>query len=556
MFAVKLVASVAIGVLLVPLDAQGQFYGSASLGTTYSSNAQGLDSAVADLLLEPSIYLGYEYLRDQLTIDATAGLTPSRYVNETERSYSTLFLSVTPTYRIGTATTSTGTAEALTATIAILEQVNATRKDLAAVRSAVRGAERASLDSAIELLSVIEELLKETSFTSSVKEVVSSELRAQRAGLSRLPSKHRTNVLRSWDALTSLVAKTDAEDDLGEIESSGESRSSVAKSLGAASMLALSPTSTRFRYLSSIDFHQRNDASYASSRWLSTLISVPLNLSIQQNQETYERYSNRAYSGGLRLGALLGEALHTLIGLDLLRTTYPNDTVYTNRETRVRAQAKYVLSEKLIGALEVAAGFRNYLSPLQVTYLTRPPRPQYRTLRASSEFSQFGTGLWLHYLLGEESAVGAVVSLTRSPDLKAYVTTNQDYGILGNAVGIANDEYNYDLSRFMGFYSTSIGSVDIGVDLTYEHRKYGEVDEAFANISDETIQTLAGAKRIEGGYQAAVSMSRYYPFSSPVLSVFSALSVDATLLYSVVRSTIEDFEYDNASASVTISLSF
>lgn len=557
--------------LLFPVSSFAQIYGAAGLGITSSSNVSGIDSSVPDIILEPSLILGYDArLNHRFGISAAAGFSMNKYLEDNDRSYSSLFAGVTPTYYFLTketflATTSSKDSHAVSSTqqvSTVSERIKMLDNWLKAVIPKLPQMRR-TLDSSQELLSVVRELLSTTSYTTSVKEIVLGELRSQQAGLEALQSLELENILREWKNLVAQLEATEEESDFLPVEEFDIESEQVAEAKSEqprplAPLTTLSTSHLRFRNLSGSDFYVLKDRADLNERTIATSLSLPVSFSHQSNSDLYESYSNDQLWLSLRANAYPTEKLQLSGSIDNISSSHPFDSSYTYVDWRVRGAAKYVLGDHDVSAFEVSYGARNYSSPLSTTIDTSlSQRPGPLVLTAESEFSQLTFGLWHQHFFSETFSMGAILSLVLHPELKGYVTALDSIDPR-DALASAEDEFNFDHTQVALFANLRfLDTYDAAFDVTYEDRSYGAI--AIRNlptnsrrpIFQEIIARTEEAARTENWITVTGSLSKIFIFENRVASIFSGLGLEAMLSYTTVEASVEDYNYDSFSASLS-----
>lgn len=567
-------AVLAVAMLLLKASiGYGQFYGSLGLGGAYNSNVDNIDTIGSDVVFTPSFTVGYDAnINDALRFYISAGAMYDVFTSRSDRSYSTLFAGIVPTYHF--LPSSTAEPEALAngnaqRTISIRDYI----KELAEVIEIVRKqlpTVRPTLDSSLELLSVVDELIATTTYTTSVKEIVLGELRDQlRAIESR--GKPLAPIAERWKLLISRLSTIEADNDLAELEmliSDGASNEET-NGIGKVILTSLSPTFVRSQNLTGSDFYPRSRSLTPSIRDRSSYLSLPLHISRQSNSATYSQYSNTDVSASLRFVLRPEGDQQYGFSSEMRNTIFPNDSVYSGTEWRLRAAAKWALSPMFVVGAESFYGAKRYSDPL--TIYTRDFQTN-RTLRTDSQtvgssFDQLGFGAFGQYFFGEDVSVGFVGAITRTPSSRAYITDRYDLDTV--TLGLVSDEFNYDMSSLMLFTSLNLSTdLELGVDIRYEHRTYAAAEPI---TSDTLLQRPGGqgqpvprtivfdqygANRIEHGVHLSALVSKSYYFEAPILSVFNSAIFDLGINYSTVASSLDDFSYDSFTAYLTAALNF
>lgn len=566
--------------LLLPARTVAQIYGAAGLGITSSSNVAGLDSAVSDVIIDPSLILGYDWNLDhRFRLGLTTGLSLSQYTSNTERSSSSFFFGVTPTYYLLSTGTffatvtikDTSNVESSTKVESVADRLLKLENWIITVRPKLPRMKN-TLDSAQELIGVTRELLSTTSYTTSVKEIVLDELRAQLAAIEHHRSLELANITREWKALIARLESIEEESDFlptDELDiESEEEDAEIAQILQPQTPMAplttLSTTYQRFRSMGASDFYLLQDRGNMTERTIATSFSLPISWTRQINSATYENYSNDQLWASLRGSAMPSETLQFAGSFDLISTEYPADLVYSNLEWRLRGSGKIVLSDHALVGLELGYGVRNYSNPLTIPVGPSGPRQSHITV--DSMFSQLHAGAWYQYIVSERLVVGGVVAAAISPELSAYVTTLdrfEDAGRADGSLGVADEEYNYNLLSISAFLNSNpIEEIETTLDLSYQLRSYGAVDlgtvrNQAGNVEiQRLIASAANAERTENWIIARVGASRLFLFDDRVLSIFSGIGLDASLTYNTVRASVSTYTYDNTSVTLSAAAYF
>jgi hypothetical protein len=568
--------------LLLPVRSFAQFYGAAGLGVTSSSNVTGLDSAIPDVIIDPSLILGYDWNLDhRFRLGLTTGLSLSQYTSNTDRSSTTYFFGVTPTYYFLSSGTffatvtnkDTSDVESSTKVESVSDRLVKLENWIITVKPKLPRMKN-TLDSAQELVGVTRELLSTTSYTTSVKEIVLDELRQQLAAIERHRSLELANITREWKALIAKLESIEEESDFLptdelDIESDEEDEEIaeiIKPSVQLAPLTTLSTTHQRFRSMGASDFYLLQDRGNMTERTIATTFSLPISWTRQINSETYENYSNDQLWLSLRGSGMPSEKSQFAGSFDRITTRHPLDTVYSNTEWRIRGAGKVALSDKTLFAGEIGYGLRTYSNPLYIEISPEnSPRKSY--VSVGSEFSQVNIGAWFQSFISETLVWGGIVTAGISPDLKAYVTTvdrsDIGQGPPAGSLGVADEEYNYDQISITAFLNSNpIEEIEATVDLSYQHRAYGAVDLGTARtqagnaIIQRLIASAANAERTENWIIARLGASRLFLFEDRFLSIFSGIGVDASVTYNSVSASVSTYTYDNTSLSLSAAAYF
>jgi hypothetical protein len=560
--------------LVLPATSFAQFFGAAGLNSLYSSNVSGLDTSLPDFIINPSLILGYDFKTDhRFGFSAAAGVSSFQYTSDADRSYAAIFAGITPTYYFLTTNTffatasseDTSKANGEAKVMSVAERITMLDNWLKVVIPKLPRM-RATLDSAQELLSVVRELLDETSYTTSVKEIVLSELRTQLSSLVRLNSKELENIVREWHALIERLEQTEEESDFLPVDELDlEDERPVEKQdepdRPLAPLTTLSTSYINYRNLSSTDFYLLGDRSEATEKSIATSLSLPINWTYQSNSDTFQSYTNHQLSLSLRFNIMPSEDLQFSANVDHIRSAHPFDSLYSNATWRLRAATKLVLSERSIGGMELTYGLRRYHDPWSTTidtFAPRPPRVNSVTFTTDPRFSQLTAGLWYQYLISDEFTMGAVFSIARHPDLRgSVVSQSQDYA------SSAEDEFNFDHTQIAAFLTTRIlEKYDLGVDAAFERRHYGSLKikglptYTFNPEINSLIFSTTASTRTESVFTMATSLSRLFIFENKLAGFVTGMGVEALGTYNTTAASIEDYSYDSFTVSLSASAYF
>jgi len=348
-----------------------------------------------------------------------------------------------------------------------------------------------------------------------------------------------------------------------------------------APALTLVTSSTRIREFGYADADIRDDAEDSDATTLATTLTVPVSYATHSGVHYSPSDSllyggnfggnpndNRQLSFGAALEGLTSDRFSLRGSYDFIEQAFPFDSVYTNTENRLTLTPRIALGTSTVLFGEAAIGFRKYLDPLVVTLspakydtVHRPKKGDTVILlkaavtqTAGSAFHQFSFGAGLAQFFGQEMVVGGLVAFNDNPNLRAYVTTAQiTTGPRGKALRaaaqIADDEYTYNLGRFTLFTDVRVwGGVDVGIDLSYEHRTYGSAVGPKGGILD--------SGRTEKGTFLDLSISKLFPFETRWLGVFNGLLLEAKLESADVTSTQPIYSYSASNFLFTTTLNF
>jgi hypothetical protein len=245
-------------------------------------------------------------------------------------------------------------------------------------------------------------------------------------------------------------------------------------------------------------------------------------------------------------------------GYQFTRTVYPFDSVYTNSENRLRIEGRAALSSSSILFGELALGFRNYLDPLQQSAAIKKTGNNVDTIfsAGSANFTQFSFGFGVAQFIGERWAIGALAAFNDNPNLRAYVTNMLSVAKRRAAPQIADDEYTYNLQRYAIFSNARIFfDMDFGVDLSFEHRKYGSTAET--KIKGRLGGIIAAQPgRTEDGNFINASLSKLFPFDNRLAKIFNSVMIEGILEVAGVSSSDPNYSYNETAFTLNASLAF
>ena len=451
-------------------------------------------------------------------------------------------------------------------------------------------------DSISEVLSTVADILDSTGYSESVAEVVLEELQDLHTPLESLtrhtqPSHLTPSLLDQ--AITTLhevkpekdylpVAPT-ASAPLNIPPNATPEQKKMIQSVASiinpslkqtnAPALTLVSSTTRMRQFGYNDATIQEDIDDSNATTMALQMTVPIDYSNQAGVH-YSSADSIVFGGNyggnpndtkiLTFGTAFEEVTSTNFSLrgsyNYSHTLFPFDSVYSATENRITLTPKTAIGASSVLFGEAAVGFKKYLDPLIVTVSQTVHRIKKSdttisvSQAAASSFDQFSFGLGFSQFIGEDFLLGGVVTFNRNPNLRAYVTTAQvTTGPKGKAVRanaqIADDEYTYNLGRYTLFSDARVpGAIDLGADLSYEHRVYGSAVGKKGNALD--------SGRTENGTFFNISASKLFPFESELAGIFNALILEAKLDVENVTSTQQLYNYDLAEFTFTATLIF
>jgi hypothetical protein len=359
-------------------------------------------------------------------------------------------------------------------------------------------------------------------------------------------------------------------------------QSVAAQQSAPAPLFTLVSSTSRLREFGYNDISVHEDIDDSGATTLATKLTIPVAWSSHKALSFSK--SNLALFGGdtslkgnpndytsFSFGSALAVLPTTTVGIraayDYARAHYPFDSVYSNTENRFTLNGRIGIGASTVLIGEGALGFRNYITPLQVTRQIQYDsvgrlgkifrKVKDTTVAAESNFHQFSYGLGISQFFGERFVLGALVAFNNNPNLRAYVTNATVVtGPLGKkkiraAVQIADDEYTYDLSRYSFFGASRIvWDVDLGADISYEDRTYGSA------VGPNGNPIPGGQGRTETGVYTNISLSKLIGFEDRLLSVFNAAIIEARLNLASVNSSDKTYSYNASVFTVGGTLTF
>ncbi len=446
-------------------------------------------------------------------------------------------------------------------------------------------------DSISDVISTIADLLDSTGYSESASKVVVGELQAIRAPFLRMLPQLKSTHLESGllGAAIQFLQQAKPEMDFlptaptpSALPGASAATSQLMHSLSTivipsgkndeealAPNLTLITLSTRMRTFGYNDVAIHEDADDSGARTMAMVLTVPV---------VYTNHAGIHYAPGdtvlfggnyggnpndnktLSFGAALEGLTSTSFSLrgsyDYMGTNFAFDSVYSNTENRLTLSPRLAVGRTTVLFGEAALGLRKYLDPLHLTDTLKGAKGRVLNVvnkSTGSNFTQFSFGLGAGWFLGERSVVGALMAFNINPNLRAYVTSAEtSIGAKGKvraAAQIADDEYTYDLSRYTLFTTNRIwGDLDLGIDGSYEHRKYGSAVGPKGGVLD--------SGRTENGTFLNASLSKLIPFEERFIGVFDALTVEAKLEWTTVASTQAVYGYQLTDVTLTATLTF
>lgn len=569
-------------ILLLPLPSFAQFYGAAGLGITSSSNVSGLDSSIPDQTIDPNLILGYDWNPGhRFRLGFSVGASGSNYQQHSERSSTNIFAGITPTYYLLSNSTffatvtnkDTSNAESSAEVGSVSERLLKLENWLITVRPKLPKL-KGTIDSSQELIGVTRELLATTAYTTSVKEIVLSELKDQLVRIEAHHSRELANITKEWKALIAKLESIEEESDFlptDELDLESEDPETTdaesTSDLRLAPLMTMSTTHQRFRNMSASDFYMLKDRGMLTERSIATSFSLPITWSRQTNTTTYENYTNDQLWTSLRVSGMPTDKLQLAGSIDRIGTDHPYDTSYTNTQWRGRASGKLQITDaSLIGA-EFGYAARTYAHPLSIALDNGPGKPR-SFVTVGSEFSQYNLGAWFEHFLTEKIVVGGILSASISPSLKAYVNSiNTTPGEFGQppdrSVGVADEEFNYDMFSIAGFVNSNlIEEIETTLDIAFQSRSYGAVDlgTVRSKAGNQQIQQLiasaSDAERTESWVTASLGASRLFLFDDRLFSLISGFGLDASITYTGVTASVSTYSNDNTSVALSVAAYF
>ena len=208
--------------------------------------------------------------------------------------------------------------------------------------------------------------------------------------------------------------------------------------------------------------------------------------------------------------------------------------------------------------LSLSKGSPNHRKPPLILIRNRPikvmPVLKIVNQTAGSNFDQFSYGIGVSDFIGEKWVLGGLVAFNDNPNLRAYITsadivTGAKVKAVRAAAQIADDEYTYNLGRYTFFSNARIfAGLDLGLDLSYEHRRYGEAAGPKGAVLD--------SGRTENGEFLNASFSKLIPFEDRLIGIFNGLLLEAKLEWANMVSTEPIYSYQLTDITLTTTLTF
>ena len=473
-------------------------------------------------------------------------------------------------------------------------------------------------DSLSDAFSTIADLLDSTGYSESVSQIVLEELGDARPAMARLIAHVAPSTLQPWlleatiqtlrsarpgsdylatpPALTatptvaaSAPAITTPVTGVATAAPSGEARTPAPASAprplvvshprapeASAPSLTLVSSLARFRDFGAQDVTIHEDVEDSDATTMAAAMTIPLSFSSHLGGPFSNKDSalfggifpgnpndSREFATGLSIEGLSSRRFSMRGAADYTRTTYAYDSIYSNSETRLSFVPRVAVSDGSVFFFEGALGFRNYLNPLELSAydtIFAPGRSgkiskiDSAFKATNSSFSQYVLGLGFAQFIGERSVLGFVGSITRTPNLRAYITSAAVAAKkkkVRAAVQVADDEYTYDLDRITVFNTDRIFyDLDLSIDGSYEHRLYGSAYGPGGKV-------IPGEKgRKENGYFLNVSLGKVIPLETPLMGVFRSVSLEGRMEYASVKASQTLYSYSASNLTATASLGF
>ncbi len=444
-------------------------------------------------------------------------------------------------------------------------------------------------DSISDVISTVADLLDSVGYSESVSEIIVGELQDLQGPLQNVAIHIQPPLvnLSSLDAAVRLLREAKPEQDFLPTSLTPSAPSNKAapqpekiRSLtivpstentwqASAPILTLVTSTTRLRVFGYSDATIREDLEDSGATTMATSLTIPVNYT--DHSGVHFSLADSAFFGGnfggnpndnsiLTFGAAVEGLPSTQFSLrgsyDYTHTQFPFDSVYSSNENRFTFSPRLSAGSLTVLFGEAAIGFKKYLNPLIVSQVVKRPKKGDTTVSqiAGSSFDQFSFGVGLTQFLGQHWLVGGLMSFNDNPNLRAYVTTAQiAAGTRGKAIRattqIADDEYTYNLGRYTLFADGRIwGGIDLGLDLSYEHRKYGSAVGKRGTVLD--------SGRTENGEFFNVSLSKLFVFDEQWIGIFDGLLLEAKLESDNVVATQSIYNYKLSELTLTSTLTF
>jgi hypothetical protein len=579
---------VAITLCCASTPSYAQFSGLVILGANHSTNVTGTDTASADFILTPAISLQYKIaFTDLFSITAQGDASPNIYTNTADLSYDKYHLSLTGKWYLsenpvvykednakvilqGSQSTSVAKPKIDTqksipsrslsfenSILLIATSLNSLSERLDAM-TVVSGKELK--DSLSESLAAVAEILTEESYTESVHTVIVEEFTADEKLLTVIPfaKSFKDSVLTILKKQKQILEHTNTENDIFPapeplIETPSEASAIPTKQIASGLRATLSPTitlvdaTTDLWEFGSADVMAKGDLDWRKPTTLGTLLTMPVEFTHQSNRDAYAEFSYDQYDVTPRITFYPADNIGLGLQYNFSSTTYPKDTLFTYSENRVRIDATFGIGSAWVLGIQGGLSFRNY--PYPRTDTVRIVRPI--ITKGAENFSEQQLGLTSTFLVSDETSFGVGGVITRSPSLRSYLIDSR----LGRSpVGgkASDDQFSYELSKGFAYLTSQLFSeLELGIDVSYEERKYGTGINR--KLNDNLTSKLS---RTDHGIVVSAELSDDILFDHPLLSIFDAITPQFGVQYQDYSSTITLFTYNDLAFSLSVSALF
>ncbi|HET9135308.1 MAG TPA: hypothetical protein VFO76_01625, partial [Candidatus Kapabacteria bacterium] len=415
-------------------------------------------------------------------------------------------------------------------------------------------------DSLSESLAAVAEILTEESYTESVHTVIVEEFTADEKLLVAIPfaKSFRDSVLTILKKHRQILEHTNTENGTFPapeplIETTNAATATPTKQTTWGVRGTLSPTitlvdaTTDLWEFGAADVMAKGDLDWRKPTTLGTQLTIPVEFTHQRNRDPYTEFSYDQYDITPRLVFYPLDNIGLGIQYGFSSTIYPNDTLFTYSENRIRIDATVGIDSWWVLGVQSGISFRNY--PYPRTDTTGVIRRI--TTREAEDFSEQQLGLTSTFLISDETSVGIGGVITKSPALRSYLL---DARVGRSPVGgkASDDQFSYELSKGFLYLSTQLFSeFDLGVDVSYEERKYGT--DVNRKLNSNQVSKLT---RTDHGIVVSTVLSDDVFFDHPLLSVFDIITPQLSVQYQDYNSTLKLFTYNDLTISFSVSALF
>jgi hypothetical protein len=440
-------------------------------------------------------------------------------------------------------------------------------------------------DSASEIVSTLADLLDSLTFSQSEKEVALDEFKDVRLLIAQIlsGSKQQERILLLFDQAVKYLNEAQPESDFmptqGVVLPSGstpeltpspghsttndtginndEPSETTDVAAPKAPIYTLISATQPFRTLGAQDFDIAADLTDRGATTFASSLQFPLSYEIRINQPFYKIYDYNALTFEGTFESSPSERTALDLTYDLISSSYPNDSVYTNVENQLRLGVRTLLSNSTSLLFEGILGLKKYSTPITTDTVgaTKLKKPA----AVPSSFFQYSLGTGLVHTIGQDVSVGGLFTFSTNPALRAYV---DQIGNLSQrkTAGISDDQYTYNLTRLMGFIQAKVfWGIMLALDLSTEHRKYGSIVKKVSDL----ITQLTGADRTEIAFITNLGVTKDFTFEEDrALSLFNDIALTFSVGYTTVAAKLPSgalfplYSYNDTEAGLSLAFGF